>query len=88
MAWFRPKDRSDPTADQGAEPALQPLAALPPSAPDTSSTDWYIALKRQLHQQVIGAIDLALIGSLGEEQLRLEVRRKAEALLPEEREPA
>src|SRR5262245_16116839 len=55
-----------------------PVAVLP--VEDPTQGDWYVALKRQLHQQVIGAIDLASIGSLGEDQLRMEVRRKAEAL--------
>jgi pilus assembly protein CpaF len=49
-------------------------------AEDPTQGDWYVALKRHLHQQVIGAIDLASIGSLGEDQLRMEVRRKAEGL--------
>jgi pilus assembly protein CpaF len=85
VAWFRPPDRPSPIADNGAAPVLElPTAAsapvLPVPAPETGVSDWYIALKRQLHQQVIGAIDLALIGTLGEEQLRMEVRRKAEAI--------
>ena len=82
MAWFRPPDRSAPTADNGTAPVLEaPIAPQAPApVPEAKANDWYIALKRQLHQQVIGAIDLALIGSLGEEQLRMEVRRKAESI--------
>ena len=64
MAWFSPKDRSPATSDKDVEMAQQ-QASTPPPATETRASDWYIALKRQLHQQVIGAIDLALIGSLG-----------------------
>jgi pilus assembly protein CpaF len=41
---------------------------------------WFLALKRELHQQVISAMDLSSIGSMADEQLRLEVRRQAEIL--------
>jgi len=37
-------------------------------------------LKREIHQQVISAMDLSTLGSMGEDQLRREVRRQAEAL--------
>jgi pilus assembly protein CpaF len=37
-------------------------------------------IKRDLHQQVIGALDLATIGTMREEDLRFEVRRIAERL--------
>lgn len=37
-------------------------------------------IKRDLHQQVIGAMDLATIGTMPEDELRLEVRRIAEQL--------
>src|SRR6188472_204515 len=46
------------------------------SAPES----WFLALKRELHQQVISAMDLSSIGSMADEQLRLEVRRQAEIL--------
>src|SRR5262245_50512668 len=61
--------------------------ATPAEAPRNRSTaavaepeGWYVALKRELHQQVIGSMDLSSIGKLGNEQLRAEVRRQAEAL--------
>lgn len=46
----------------------------------TPNAEWYLRLKRLLHHEVIGAIDLGVIGSMNEEQLRLEVRRTAEGL--------
>jgi pilus assembly protein CpaF len=36
--------------------------------------------KRELHQQLITSMDLSAIGTMGEEELRLEVRRAAEEL--------
>ena len=49
-----------------------------PGAPATD--DWFLGLKRDLHQQVIKTMNLAAIGTLTEEQLRGEVRRQAETL--------
>ena len=40
----------------------------------------FLRLKKELHQQLISGMDLALIGTLNEEELRLEVRRAAEEL--------
>ncbi|MCH8814872.1 MAG: hypothetical protein IH957_07195 [Chloroflexi bacterium] len=40
--------------------------------------EWFLQLKNELHQQVIRGMDLSAIGTLGEEQLRVEVRRVAE----------
>lgn len=40
----------------------------------------FLYLKRQLHQQLIAGMDLAVIGTMNEEELRLEVRRAAEDL--------
>lgn len=93
MAWFRKngsvlpapgEEHMEASADAPAVATFQPPQAAPaPAAPDPQSvaqSDWYVALKRQLHQQVIGEIDLSTIGTLGEDQLRLEIRRKAEAI--------
>jgi pilus assembly protein CpaF len=95
MSWFRPTTRTSSNGGPGVpdEPSVEPLviatatapapeaAPIEPAAPpEPAASEWYLALKRQLHQQVIGAIDLSKIGTLGEEQLRMEVRRKAESL--------
>jgi len=45
-----------------------------------SGEDWFLALKRELHQQVIAALDVATLGTMGEEALRAEVRRQVELL--------
>ncbi|HUE71770.1 MAG TPA: CpaF family protein [Pirellulaceae bacterium] len=78
MAWFAKTESSQEGNGHGAAAAA--VAAPPENAAEPAIPEWYVALKRQLHQQVIGAIDLASIGTLGEEQLRMEVRRKAEAI--------
>src|SRR5713101_7978516 len=40
----------------------------------------FLRCKRELHQQLISGMDLATIGTMSEEELRLEVRRAAEEL--------
>jgi pilus assembly protein CpaF len=43
-------------------------------------THAFLGLKRKLHYELIGKIDLGAMGSMTEEDLRVEVRRKAETL--------
>ncbi len=43
--------------------------------------DRFLAIKRQLHHQLITGMDLSLIGTMNEAELRLEVRRAAEELI-------
>ncbi len=50
------------------------------SEEEFSDEDWFLALKRELHQQVVAAMDMSALGTMREEELRLEVRRQAEAL--------
>jgi pilus assembly protein CpaF len=50
-------------------------------APASSNEDRFLAIKRQLHQQLITGMDLSTIGTMNEEELRLEVRRAAEELI-------
>jgi pilus assembly protein CpaF len=40
----------------------------------------FLHLKHELHQQLIGSMDLGAIGTLSEDELRIEVRRAAEEL--------
>ncbi len=49
--------------------------------PALSNEDRFLAIKRQLHQQLITGMDLSMIGTMNEEELRLEVRRAAEELI-------
>src|SRR5271166_4392506 len=46
-----------------------------------SNEDRFLTIKRQLHQQLITGMDLSMIGTMNEEELRLEVRRAAEELI-------
>jgi len=93
MAWIR-NNKENGEAHAAAEIGLvggngkDPDAALdaaPDTAPDTEpdsprAEDWFLALKRELHQQVIATMDISSIGTMKEEDLRLAVRREAEAL--------
>jgi pilus assembly protein CpaF len=49
--------------------------------PTVSNDDRFLNIKRQLHQQLISGMDLAAIGTMNEDELRLEVRRAAEELI-------
>ena len=40
----------------------------------------FLRLKKELHQQLITGMDLATIGTMGEQELRIEVRRATEEL--------
>ncbi len=47
---------------------------------DSRAAEEHRRLKAQLHQQLVGSMDLAVIGTLSKEDLRTEVRRVAEEL--------
>ena len=49
--------------------------------PTLSNEDRFLTIKRQLHQQLITGMDLSAIGTMNEEELRLEVRHAAEELI-------
>ncbi len=49
--------------------------------PALSNEDRFLTIKRQLHQQLITGMDLSMIGTMNEAELRLEVRRAAEELI-------
>ncbi len=93
MVWKRSRNRRD--ADEPARriAAEAPdgnggtVHGAPGRAPGAGTDvdepvaeDWYLALKRRLHQEVISSMNMATIGTLREEDLRLEVRRQAETL--------
>jgi pilus assembly protein CpaF len=50
-------------------------------SPALSNEDRFLAIKRQLHQQLITGMDLSAIGTMNEEELRREVRHAAEELI-------
>lgn len=91
MAWIRRRtdDRVQPA------PVTGPHSVAPPSnggngngvpvsvsvqETDVVAEEWFVALKRELHQQVIAELDISQLGTMREEQIRAEVRRQAEAL--------
>jgi pilus assembly protein CpaF len=76
MAWIKSKD----VATNGHGTAALNGAPRNGASNGTATEPWFLALKRELHQQVISAMDLSSIGTMAEDQLRLEVRRQAEAL--------
>ena len=77
-----------------AEPVPTPVATVPtklasaPTGPRlevspaglVEEENWYSALKRDIHQQVISAMDIGHIGHLSDDQMRIEVRRHAETI--------
>lgn len=61
------------------------MSRLPNPIPDPSrvpmsSDERFLRYKKELHQQLIGGMDLSTIGSMSEDELRIEVRRAAEEL--------
>jgi len=73
---------ADAAGDDGRKLAAGDTGAVDsgPAAEPTKMDDWFLALKRELHQQVIASMNIASIGTMSEEDLRLEVRRQAEVL--------
>jgi len=61
------------------------MSRLPNHVPDPSrmpmsSDERFMRYKKELHQQLISGMDLSAIGTMSEDELRLEVRRAAEEL--------
>ena len=81
MAWIRKRNEEVATARVAMIPTNGHARTMPADANGASPVNaWYLALKREIHQQVISAMDLSAIGTMREEQLRVEVRRQAETL--------
>src|SRR5215468_3250483 len=51
-----------------------------PNGAASASQERFLRFKKQLHEQLITGMDLAAIGTMNEEELRVEVRRVAEEL--------
>jgi pilus assembly protein CpaF len=49
-------------------------------APPSAAAEQFLRHKKELHQELIASMDLSAIGTMSEEDLRLEVRRAAEDL--------
>ncbi len=74
-----------PTADTDDAAERKPAAETAVAAQQAASAlldrdEWFSTLKRELHQQVISQLNPAVIRSIQEDDLRVEVRRQAEAL--------
>src|SRR5260370_36044842 len=52
----------------------------PPDEILLPAEDRFLRLKKDLHQQLIASMDLSTIGTMSEQDLRVEVRRAAEEL--------
>jgi pilus assembly protein CpaF len=84
MAWLRTKDRASDNhaaAENAPQEAVSADSQAMPvwSRPQTEPVDArLVAIKRELHQQVISGLDLNAIGRWNVEDLRIEVRRQAE----------
>ena len=74
------KEHSGSSLLDASNPPLETANDEITSDDTVAADDWFLALKRELHQQVIKTMDLSAIGKLEEEELRIEVRRQAEAL--------
>ncbi len=75
-------NRPSATQDGGTE-AMSRAAAYPANpllGPATTAEERMLRIKKDLHQKLISELDLSAIGSMGEEELRDEVRRGAEQL--------
>jgi pilus assembly protein CpaF len=75
---------SGPQAEAAVETRPSPAEETAPPTlhepEEAAPTDWFLALKRDLHQQVIATMDISAIGTLAEDELRTEVRHQAEML--------
>jgi pilus assembly protein CpaF len=91
MAWLR-----------GTNGKQRSAILEPPGLPETGAEDfaatavvdeqpevvdeWFLQLKRELHQQIVAKINPSVIRSMKEEELRAEVRRQTETLCQERAE--
>jgi pilus assembly protein CpaF len=51
-----------------------------PNGSATTTRERFLTYKKELHQQLIASMDLSAIGTMSEDELRIEVRRAAEEL--------
>ena len=92
MAWIRKRPTevaADVTTDERVENDATDATDVTngngavTTATETTEDDapeWLLSLKRELHQQVIATLDLTSLQTMGDEQLRLEIRRQVELL--------
>ncbi|MCL4207457.1 MAG: CpaF family protein [Pirellulaceae bacterium] len=67
------------------EPVTSPVVESDPP-PEEQAADWFLTLKRELHQQIVGKLNPGVLRSMKEDELKEEVRRQTEALCQERAE--
>lgn len=81
---YSPDLDASATGEIAANPAPAENTALPEPANEISEVDSELEwLKSQVHREVVDKLDLTLIGTLNEDDLRSEIRRNAELSLEE-----
>src|SRR3972149_2364722 len=71
MGWGRTTEKTDGKQDSLGNEAI---------AAEPTADQLFQRLKTELHRQVIGVMDLSAVGTMREDQVRVEVRRAAEEL--------
>ena len=92
MAWILENGTLDLQNTEGEAPGVSVAPTSGAVASETPEPDekhdaepseeegWFLALKRELHQQVISGMEPASLGRMSQDQLRQAVRRQAEEL--------
>lgn len=73
MSWFRRQTELSEDANHDVIVGDSERTAPVPNGKD----EWYLSLKRELHREVISAIDRSELNTMTEEELQTEVRLKA-----------
>ncbi len=73
--------REDQTIPAKTAAADVRVEVSPVAAPDDSRAELFQRIRSELHRQVLSKIDLSSIGSMGDQELRIELRLAAEKLL-------
>jgi pilus assembly protein CpaF len=93
MAWLRGTNGKQRAAVLEPSPssfpetvAAETVAADGPDGQSEAVDEWFLQLKRELHQQIVARINPNVIRTMKEEELRAEVRRQTETLCQERAE--
>jgi pilus assembly protein CpaF len=93
MAWVRgmngkhrPEVIAPPDEASSAVAVAEPEVVDVPDGQQEAVDEWFLQLKRELHQQIVSKMSPAVIRSMKEDELKEEVRRQTEALCEERAE--
>jgi pilus assembly protein CpaF len=93
MAWVRgmngkhrPEVLAPPDEASSAVAVAEPEVVDVPDGQQEAVDEWFLQLKRELHQQIVSKMSPAVIRSMKEDELKAEVRRQTEALCEERAE--